>query len=209
MAHGDWNNEKKAKVRNTVIQHFRKLTGQRSIDADRVCLALCGKQANEQDYQIHQYISSGLIRPGQYVGVDRSREVIDFNRQQHPLEKFEHGEWSRVFGKLMNLRPQIIDIDTTSIATTQKAIEWVALAMRVAEPDTLVSFNVGLQHFYRKSSPISSPSDVMESISRRVPPSTLRAWSQETGTFPSRTRLARMQTFLFYRPSLTEVSLAA
>lgn len=208
MAYKSWGTEKKYEVRKTVIEAFRERTGLKAIPPDRTCLALCGEQKNEPGFQIHQYISSGLIRPGQYVGVDRSEAVIKLNRERHPHEEFVTAEWAQALPELMSRRPMLIDLDTVAVAVTENALQWAGMALSLAEPGTFVAYNASMKHAYRPSARKATIEEVKQGISKYVPPRIMRKW-EPLGTFSSVTRQAKMRTFLFFLPTAQEVSCAA
>ena len=205
MPHQSWGSKRKSEVRGNVIKAFRKVTGLHSIPADRTCLALCGKQENKPGFQVHQYVESGFIKPGQYIGVDREQDIVEFNQQQHPQEKFIEGEWNHLFPELLSRRPMLIDLDTTSDALTGEALRWVASALCLAKPGTFVAYNVSMKNVYRPNAPKVTIEQVTTQIAKYVPGRILEKW-EPVGSFSSITRRAPMRTFLFYRP---EAQLAA
>jgi hypothetical protein len=198
--HQQWNSSRKMSVRKAVLTHFQSVTGLDTMPEGNTVLALCGRQQDAPGYQVNQYVDDGFIQSCQYVGVDNDPDIIAYNQEQHPHAVFECGDWRSLFPRLLSHKPRLIDLDTTSVGDNDRAIECLSLALRLAQPGTVVAYNAAMKHPYRGLAAQVEVSDMMAKVACRVPERVLSQWRQgETSTFDAQTRRAQMQTFLFYR----------
>ncbi len=193
------------------MEYTMNMTGYSSLPPDRTCVALCGRQLNAPNYQLHQYILAGFMQEHQFIGHDRDPEIVAQNQLQHPGARYRCGEQIKLMPSSMQHRPMLIDLDTTSVASTSEAYAMVAQSLLLAEPDTVVAYNVALRNWRRPSSPLVTLDEVMSGIATLIPQRILAGWNHHPlspSTFGAKTRRADMQTFLFYLPK-QEMRLAA
>lgn len=201
-------------VRNTTIDFYRRVTGNYSIPCEQYCLALCGDQLNENGYQIRQYIDAGFLRESQYIGLDDNAAIIAANKKRYKRAQFVCGNYRHEIARMVSSHSlALIDLDTTGVGNCEATIELAARTLRLADPGTVVAFNVSLNIPAAPHKFTVPVEDVLNAIYLRLPSATLAAWQHETtqmGTFSAQTsRSAKMQTFLFYRPKGVSVSHAA
>jgi hypothetical protein len=74
------------------IEQWRLLNRMQSIPEDRQLLSLCNYQFRDSSSELPQYIDSGIIHEAQYVGIDRSEDIIQSNRELFPAVQWRTGE---------------------------------------------------------------------------------------------------------------------
>jgi len=114
---------KQAYRERCIINPYRELFNRESLPDDLWYWSICGNMqpSDGQDsggrdgVEIGQLVKSGLIRPSQFMGVDRDKEIINRNRMLWPEAHWITGNFSDVLHRDTKRKPAIIHADTTNL----------------------------------------------------------------------------------------------
>jgi hypothetical protein len=112
-----WSTAVKQRAREkTIIEPYRKLTGNRSLPENQQYVSMCGFQ-NGDKCEIQTLTKNKLIKEEQFMGIDRERYIIDFNSLLHPKATWICDNWNSAILKLFrrkNFNPGVINLDTVT-----------------------------------------------------------------------------------------------
>jgi len=133
-----WNCPKKTQARKeTIIDRYREMSGNHSIPQDRQYWAMCGQCTMEDgspndNSELGQMVSSGLITPEQFHGVEIVKETNDMNVAAYPDVNFYLGDFVSVLTSQYGtpgFNPAIINADM--IAMKDKAVPFFTRILSV------------------------------------------------------------------------------
>ncbi len=114
-----WKCSKKTLAReDTIIKKYFELTGNSCIPIDREYWTMCGQCTDDlgnpnKHSELDQILSSGLIKPSQFHGVDYTESVIDLNKKAYPDISFHCGDFGDVLASYSKkFNPAIVNADT-------------------------------------------------------------------------------------------------
>jgi hypothetical protein len=125
IEHLNWSSNKKVSARHeTIINQYRKLIGNHSLPKSQQYWTLAANQTDDHGNLLHggeldQIITTGLITPKQYIGVDIDEQTIAKNKSITNGAQFIHGNFYSELVKAHNnhtLNAGIINFDTLNMA---------------------------------------------------------------------------------------------
>ena len=84
-----------------------------ALPIDKQYHTLCAHQTDSPYAEINHLVSSGLIQPEQYYGIDYNEPIVEENKIQHPKAHFTAGDFYTVLSSYQNFNPGIIYYDST------------------------------------------------------------------------------------------------
>jgi hypothetical protein len=173
--------KKKLAREETIIKLYRKWSGKESLPGDLQYWSLCGPCGDENGLipgrEFDHIISSGLIRPSQWYGVERLPESAANNML---LKDIVGGNWFQgniidVMDRQPILRPGFINLDTNSMfEQAMREAGDIMCMLSMSDHPILMTVNVvrGVERYGR--SPISMQ-EVVKNIKSRCVLAMLRS----------------------------------
>lgn len=142
----DWSKESKQKARyDTIIHTYRSLFS-RSIPSDRQYWSMCGVNADEngqilEGHEFDQITKSKLIKPYQFIGIEKDQEIYEQNKQIQSEATWKCGDfYTECLKAGSSFNPSIVNIDTTKMI--RKACKYLSRILRlIKNDDVLVVLN--------------------------------------------------------------------
>jgi hypothetical protein len=120
---------------------YRLITGNHSIPSDKQYITLANLQDRTPTSEINQYVSSGLLLPNQFVGIDSEKKYITRNKKNHPNATWIHGKWNIIISS-NNFNPSLVYLDSTHFADRPPALETLRNTLGICDHGTLLICNV-------------------------------------------------------------------
>lgn len=118
IENASWDNKEKQDARSTtIVELYRCVFEQESIPEDGQYWSMCGAHFNRSGPlkgELGQLVECGLIRPGQYFGVDREKSIIENNKKFFPGINWIHSDFLTAMKKAAirkTFNPSIVNYD--------------------------------------------------------------------------------------------------
>lgn len=112
-----WSTAIKQRAREkTIIAPYRKLIGNKSLPENQQYVSMCGFQDGDK-CEIETMIKNKLIKKEQFIGVDREKFIISYNKKLHPKANWACNDWKMFLLNLYknkNFNPGIVNLDTVN-----------------------------------------------------------------------------------------------
>jgi hypothetical protein len=157
-----WNTPEKIEYRQKcIIEPFYLKYGTKSLDKSLFYWSICGSNSFDgtevKGSEIDHMVSSGLISPEQFVGVDRDDSIIKRNTSAYPLATWICDDFETAIHTKTHLRPGIIHADTTQMSRSIQDIvqDLMTLAEYQLHPVMLIVNTIVRRWVDRKEESIS------------------------------------------------------